>query len=79
MSIETRVQSEVITVPRHVDVRSMRVVIDIRALLGASLGPLGAPLRLPYETLARAVASRTSTRPLSRTTSRGSSVPAPKC
>jgi len=34
---------EVITVPRHVDVRSMRVVIDLRALLGAPLGPLAAP------------------------------------
>jgi len=34
---------EVITVPRHVDVRSLRLVVDIRALLGAQLGPLGAP------------------------------------
>lgn len=34
---------EVITVPRHVDVRSLRVVIDLRALLGAPLGPLAAP------------------------------------
>lgn len=35
---------EVITVPRHVDVRSMRSVIDTSAVLGASLGPLGPPV-----------------------------------
>ena len=34
---------ETITVPRHVDVDSMRVVIDLRSLLGVSLGPLSAP------------------------------------
>lgn len=34
---------EVITVPRHVDVRSMRLLIDLRSLLGAPLGPLAAP------------------------------------
>lgn len=35
---------EVITVPRHVDVRSMRVLIDLRALFGVPLGPLAAPV-----------------------------------
>ena len=35
---------EVVTVPRHVDVRSVDVVIDVRELTGAPLGPLGAPL-----------------------------------
>lgn len=34
---------EAITVPRHVDVRSMRTVIDLRSLIGAPLGPLAAP------------------------------------
>lgn len=35
---------ETITVPRHVEVASMRVVIDLRSLIGLPLGPLGAPL-----------------------------------
>jgi len=35
---------EQITVPRHVDVDSVRTVIGLRALLGAELGPLAAPL-----------------------------------
>ena len=35
---------EQITVPRHVDVDSVRTVIDLRALLGVGLGPLAAPL-----------------------------------
>ena len=35
---------EQITVPRHVDVDSIRTVIDLRALLGVELGPLAAPL-----------------------------------
>ncbi len=34
---------ETVTVPRHVDVRSVEVVIDLRGLTGFSLGPLGAP------------------------------------
>jgi short subunit dehydrogenase-like uncharacterized protein len=34
---------EAITVPRHVDVASMDVVIDLRSLMGVSLGPLSAP------------------------------------
>lgn len=34
---------EVITVPRHVDVRSMRAVIELRSLIGLPLGPLSAP------------------------------------
>ena len=34
---------EVITVPRHVDVRSMRAVIELRSLIGMPLGPLAAP------------------------------------
>jgi len=33
---------EQVTVPRHVDVRSLRMVIDLRALTGVPLGPLGA-------------------------------------
>lgn len=34
---------EAITVPRHVEVESMDVVIDLRTLMGVSLGPLSAP------------------------------------
>ena len=34
---------EVITVPRHVDVGSMRTVIELRSLIGVPLGPLAAP------------------------------------
>lgn len=34
---------ETITVPRHVDVRAVDVVIDVRGLTGLPLGPLGAP------------------------------------
>lgn len=34
---------EVITVPRHVDVRSMTAVIELRSLIGLPLGPLSAP------------------------------------
>lgn len=33
---------EQVTVPRHVDVRSLRTVIDLRSLIGVPLGPLGA-------------------------------------
>jgi short subunit dehydrogenase-like uncharacterized protein len=35
---------ETVTVPRHVDARSVEVVIDLKALSGMELGPLGAPL-----------------------------------
>lgn len=34
---------ETITVPRHVDVRRTNVLIDLRSLIGAPLGPLSAP------------------------------------
>ena len=34
---------EVVTVPRHVEVRSMTAVIDLRSLTGLPLGPLSAP------------------------------------
>lgn len=35
---------EQITVPRHVDTRTVRTLIDLRALLSVDLGPLAAPL-----------------------------------
>ncbi len=35
---------EQITVPRHVEVASVRTVIDLRGLIGAELGPVAAPL-----------------------------------
>jgi short subunit dehydrogenase-like uncharacterized protein len=34
---------ETVTVPRHVDVRNVEVVVDLRALTGMRLGPLAAP------------------------------------
>lgn len=53
---------ETITVPRHVDVREMNVVIDLRSLIGLPLGPLSAPAMtgagLLMRTPLRAAASR---------------------